>query len=159
MIDTTNEASVLIKNRFQIITVLGISWTQIKINGYVGQSLDILSHSVVAAAKPANFVPLLIKMTCLIWHDSVSLPSVLKIRLCLLKPPFPHCLPSSTLPFTHAHIIHPKASQRTHKNKRLMEIIQKFMQTSCKDVLWVHATTLRSAKRYLPCKVQLLHWL
>lgn len=66
MIDTTYEASVLIRNRFQIITELGISWTQIKINGYVGQSLDILSHSAAAVAKPANFVPLLIKMTCLI---------------------------------------------------------------------------------------------
>lgn len=66
MIDTTYEESVLIRKRFQIITELGISWTQIKINGYAGQSLDILSHSVVAAAEPANFVPLLIKMTSLI---------------------------------------------------------------------------------------------
>lgn len=66
MIDTTYEESVLIRKRFQIITELGISWTQIKINGYAGQSLDNLSHSVAAAAEPANFVPLLIKMTSLI---------------------------------------------------------------------------------------------
>ncbi len=66
MIDTTYEESVLIRKRFQIITELGISWTQIKINGYAGQSLDILSHSVAAVAEPANFVPLLIKMTSLI---------------------------------------------------------------------------------------------
>ncbi len=66
MIDTTYEESVLIRKRFQIITELGISWTQIKINGYAGQSLDILSHSVAAAAEPANYVPLLIKMTSLI---------------------------------------------------------------------------------------------
>lgn len=62
MIDTTYEESVLIRKRFQIITELGISWTQIKINGYAGQSLGILSHSVAAA----DFVPLLIKMTSLI---------------------------------------------------------------------------------------------